>query len=210
MNLKPLPASDMVFQKQHYSKYTARDLAKEKESYLAFSTTLHPQQLNQLNDKNLMRQSVYNGIKDIVSTSRLSELMEQKRLSVKPDVQLTLPLTIKQTKMSFTYDSAKNLQQNVNNFIEKMSVTDEQIKKLMLETTSQVETNSWYEHRMGRITASNFYQVCTRVETLRKKPNESTESLLNKLLGLTSVPSEKIVSDMEMQWNLVQRRFMTT
>ena len=81
--------------------------------------------------------------------------MEQKCFSKKPDVQLTLPLTIKQTKMSFS---------KMLIIIEKMSVSDEQIKSLMLET------------------------------------------LVNKLLGLTSVPSEKD----SIRYGLMQRRYMTT
>lgn len=59
-----------------------------------------------------------------------------------------------------------------------LAITKEQQDALGDVTASQGSSELWKLHRLGRITASNFKRVFTRVETLRRKPNEDPANLL--------------------------------
>ena len=48
-------------------------------------------------------------------------------------------------------------------------------------------------HRQGRITAPIFYCVCTQVNTLRKKPDEVTDSLFETKMGVNMAPPTKAI-----------------
>ena len=48
-------------------------------------------------------------------------------------------------------------------------------------------------HRQSRITASIFHRVYTRVNTLRKKPDEVTDSLFETIMRVNVVPPTKAI-----------------
>ncbi|KAK6171766.1 hypothetical protein SNE40_018199 [Patella caerulea] len=69
--------------------------------------------------------------------------------------------------------------------------TSEIIFHINEATLGQSTNSSWYSLREGRITASNFYAVHTRVQTLKKKHDNSGDEdirpLLKKIMGYTKL-----------------------
>ena len=62
-------------------------------------------------------------------------------------------------------------------------------------TVAQSQNEAWRSHRMGRITASNFYRVFAKVETMKKSDKNNcsgteAQKLADSLLG-HSAPPEK-------------------
>ena len=66
--------------------------------------------------------------------------------------------------------------------------TPEEIQSIEETTRGQGDNTAWQRMREGRITASNFYSVYTKVNTLAKNPTANVESLCNILLGNVKAP----------------------
>lgn len=99
----------------------------------------------------------------------------------------------------------------VTNFAESCSTTEEfitqlptlseqEIAKIEKETIGQSENSTWVIQRKGRITASNFYAVFTKVNSLKGETMNSkwlnADPLIRRLMGyagidLTDLPSLK-------------------
>ena len=83
------------------------------------------------------------------------------------------------------------------------SISDEEIGHIEQITVGQAENEIWHIQRKARITASNYYQVSTKVETLLKseRENVNTDSVRDSLLekkGLNeNIPSLKYGRNME-------------
>ena len=182
---------DMVFHKHHYTKVSSRDLAEEKKEYLAFSASLYEEHLQQLKNEDELRKSLYESLKAEIPTARISEIMEHKRLTTKEKPIFDLPLSMLMAKTKFIYNKNKTMPDNISDYIDMISPSSTQIKNLQVATSKQAQTEEWNEHRVGRITASNFYRVCTRVETLKLKPSDNVDSLKNLLLGKSNFPTTK-------------------
>ena len=69
-----------------------------------------------------------------------------------------------------------------------MVLTDEQISDLQLATMGQADSEDWLTQRYGRITASNFHRVYTRMNTLQAKPTADPKPLLRALMGYLPEP----------------------
>ena len=50
-----------------------------------------------------------------------------------------------------------------------LNLSDFEINLIEEVTRSQSSSDEWFQQREGRITASNFHRVYTRIETLKKK-----------------------------------------
>ena len=59
-----------------------------------------------------------------------------------------------------------------------LKVTEEEILQIQNTTTGQSENEIWFKLRKGRITASKFYQVYTRVNTIQKMGRKTRIVLL--------------------------------
>ena len=69
-----------------------------------------------------------------------------------------------------------------------MKPADEQADDLQLATVGQAACENWLLQRCGRITASNFHRLNSRMKTLYAKPSEDPKSLLKLLMGTTPAP----------------------
>ena len=71
-------------------------------------------------------------------------------------------------------------------------LTAEKIVQIEQATVGQADNTLWHAHRKGRITASNFYKVKTKVESLRKdeKNTVSAEKLVASLIGECAPPRD--------------------
>lgn len=184
VDLTALPATQITWQKTHYTKEKQKDLKVEQDAYLSFSASLHESHLAQLHDKEKLREKLFKSMKNELGTSRISELITNKRLNIVESPNIDVPESIVSISETFQYDQNKTLEENIDIFKQKITVSDKQIKDLAIVSSKQSETPIWQQQRKGRITASNFYRVCTKMETLDKKTNANTKPLTDSLLGI--------------------------
>ena len=50
-------------------------------------------------------------------------------------------------------------------------------------TVGQADNEAWHQQREGRITASSFYRVFTKVESMKASKENSADKLVDSLLG---------------------------
>ena len=72
--------------------------------------------------------------------------------------------------------------------------TAEEIAGIEQETIGQSENEAWHTYRKGRITASMFYRVYTKVETIRSTGDYSTADKLVQCLKGHTKPPEHLAS----------------
>ena len=183
VDVEPTEASKMVFQKCHYTSASNRDFVKEKDAYLKFNPTLHSQEVKMLEDIQGGRKRFYDEIKDIVPTSRFSELMEERPLSRPNGVAYDLPEALTTQISNFVYLQDKSIEENVELFTQSLNVTDKQIDDVKHLTQAQNINTHWGFYRKGRLTASNFSRINSRSKTLQVKPDEDPMPLINTLTG---------------------------
>ena len=69
------------------------------------------------------------------------------------------------------------------------SFTEEQITELEKATRGQGDNPEWSRQRKGRCTASNSKAVCTRMDTIGKRPDTNPKALVDRIIGVKQVPS---------------------
>ena len=72
-----------------------------------------------------------------------------------------------------------------DDLLSKMTLTDKDIIEIERSTVGQSSNPFWFKIRKGRITASNFYRVYTKMESIKKDDSISCDSLLNSLINPT-------------------------
>ena len=78
---------------------------------------------------------------------------------------------------------ASEFDQECNQIFHKLSITEES-KFLANSTSLQSMSNTWHEHRLGRITASRFGQAC------RTNPQKPSKSLVDSILTRSQFSSQ--------------------
>jgi hypothetical protein len=80
----------------------------------------------------------------------------------------------------------------VDDFINKVKALEEcEINAVERESRKQHTSTVWQAQRQWRITASNFHDVATKVNSITKKQNASTTNLVGRLSGKI-VPNENV------------------
>ena len=84
---------------------------------------------------------------------------------------------------------------------ESTILSSDEINAIEKITVGQADNEAWHQQREGRITASNFYRVFTKVESMKVSGENSADKLVNSLLGkakpTTNLPALKYGRDME-------------
>ena len=70
----------------------------------------------------------------------------------------------------------------VKEFLQKISLPVVELNKIEKETRGQSDNATWYEARKGRVTASNFYRVHTKIQSMKKNPKTDIRALLKSLI----------------------------
>ena len=80
-------------------------------------------------------------------------------------------------------------------------LSSDEIDAIEKITVGQADNEAWHQQREGRITASNFYRVFTKVESMKVSEENSADKLVDSLLGKakppTNLPALKYGRDME-------------
>lgn len=81
-------------------------------------------------------------------------------------------------------------------------LSSDEIDAIEKITVGQADNEAWHQQREGRITASNFYRVFTKVESMKVSKENSADKLVDSLLGKakppTNLPALKYGRDMEL------------
>ena len=71
----------------------------------------------------------------------------------------------------------------VEDFLQSMKLGDHEIACIEESTREQSDSAMWKTVRFGRLTASNFYRVYTRIETLKSAPTADMSKLVHSFLN---------------------------
>ena len=82
----------------------------------------------------------------------------------------------------FQIDETCTQDENIIKFINSLNLPDFQIKLIEEATRSQSSSDEWFKQREGRVRASNFHRVYTRLETLKKNPNKNINNRTQLLI----------------------------
>ena len=81
-------------------------------------------------------------------------------------------------------------------------LSSDEIDAIEKITVGQANNEAWHQQREGRITASNFYRVFTKVESMKVSEDNSADKLVDSLLGKakppTNLPALKYGREMEL------------
>ncbi|CAH1233132.1 REST [Branchiostoma lanceolatum] len=80
----------------------------------------------------------------------------------------------------YTYDTRTQ-------FINSLIISKDDVEMLEKATRAQCNSPIWSMARRGRLTASNFYSVYTKVQSIKKDPDTETGSLLGRIMGYDRV-----------------------
>ena len=105
----------------------------------------------------------------------------------------------------FTYSESNTLQQNVVEFARSLNVSKNQNEHLKNLTKVQASSKLWLEQRWGRMTASNFHRICSRMNRLTKKTGENPNYLLRSLLYSKPFESEETRYGKSMEPHAIQK-----
>ena len=98
------------------------------------------------------------------------------------NVPILPELVTRVVSCNFDHYSDSNLNDLVRELCTEMNVCDSQIRALEQATIKQSETALWKEHRVGRITASNFGRVQKWMTNSGSNPNADPSKLVQALL----------------------------
>ena len=68
-------------------------------------------------------------------------------------------------------------------------LSSDEIDAIEKITVGQANNEAWHQQREGRITASNFYRVFTKVESMKFSGESSAKKLVDSLLGKAKPPA---------------------
>ncbi|XP_078661878.1 uncharacterized protein LOC144905933 [Branchiostoma floridae x Branchiostoma belcheri] len=74
-------------------------------------------------------------------------------------------------------------QDSTTEFISSLVISKDDVAVLEKATRGQSSSPIWTMARRGRLTASNFYSIYTKVQSIKKRPGTSADALLGKLMG---------------------------
>ncbi|XP_068690180.1 uncharacterized protein [Montipora foliosa] len=121
-----------------------------------------------------------NGLAQTRPTAQILKSMES-RLHGQPRHKLYMTECAENFSSSFNGEE----QEKINGFLATLPLSDEEVTSIEKETRGQSTSTAWKEHRKGRITASNFKEVCTKIDSLAKSRGNvkpKTTPLLAKLV----------------------------
>ena len=175
---------DIFFDKARYMKdeENKEKLAENKIKFLDFSPSW-PSKVQQLENTSSTRNQLYNLLKDDIYGSCLWEAMEGRSLSQEDSAKvntISCPTLIDITE-TFLKTEDKT---DIKKFSESIIFTKEQINTIKLQTVSQSQSESWFNHRIGRITASKFHHVYTRSKTLQTVDDDQIAEASQSIITL--------------------------
>ena len=115
------------------------------------------------------------------------------------------PKTVKQLSDKYTFNQSNTLLQNAVEFTKSLIDSKNQIEHLKNLTKEQASSKLWSEQRWGRMSASNFHRICSRMNTFTKNSDENLNDLLRSLLYSKPFESEETKYGKFMEPHAIQK-----
>lgn len=162
------------------SKEDARLKLKRKLEYLPMSDSGK----NLVSDKKKMRNKFYEAVKEIAPNSCFVQLVEGKVQNAPYENE---NLTINARTLSLS-EHAELLKKEPNfseeSYLNSIKLSKNQIDSIYQNTITQSKSKFWFEQRKGRITASKFKKIYTRMNTLKNENStEDPTPLISEIMG---------------------------
>ena len=172
---------EIAFTKSTYKRRNDESSKVDNAAYAQFT----PDESPELDDMNFMRQKIYDQIKDHVPQSRFVEVMESKKKSksILCDQSSNHDdhnIILKAEKFAYNFDIS--LENNVNSFTNSLQIDQNDINNIYARTKEQSQTILWQNLRKGRITASKFHNVFTRINSINKDCSQNPDCLIKELI----------------------------
>ena len=142
-------------------------------------TPLSKQQEEEVKNETEMRKKLYDALKDAVPEACFIGNCEKRRYN-KP--VLNIPANYVSVAVDINNNDTLDKCAKLNAFKEAVSITDDDRSNIKTATQDQSGSETWHEQRKGRITASMFHRVATRVDTIRKDPSTNPSKLVESIL----------------------------
>lgn len=112
-------------------------------------------------------------------------------ISYKPPVEEDVPPPLPElAELLIDKHADENEDNLIVMFSEQLSFNDASLKELEKATRGQSSKRAWVEQRKGRITASNFHDVYTKVKTLLRMRGQTVKTKVSPLLAKMLYPAD--------------------
>ena len=145
-----------------------------------------PYETEEMENPESMRKKIYGLVKDHIPESRFVEIMEIKKKRT-PSVQISdnnnlLLHSVMKKSDEYVYDEDSTLESNVSKFTMTLEISEDVVSSIYINTKEQANSKLWHELRKGRITASKYHNVYTKINSFNNKSSVSTTALVKELI----------------------------
>ena len=192
----PGKLSNFLIKQDTYQKKFLCDSTKAKETHkrkLMFNP-VNEKGKDYLGSEKKMRTDIYNRIKNLIPNSCFTNIMlDQSNIDFSVDKSHPNVPTMFDFAQSFMgkYPYSGITQAVVNDFNEHIKLTELQIQTVYRITQTQSESKDWVDLRKGRLTASKFNRIYTRINTLKNEPHQDHTALITEIMGYSSNTSKQ-------------------
>ena len=194
VDTKPKEIKEPLFDKAHYVKDAdSRSKALEGNKTFQDFSPSWPSKVQKLNNTSLVREELYPTLKEHIEGSCLWEMMEsrsqkQERCETEANECSTLEQIADEylaNNSNLSVDSCTIEQ--LKEYSQSISFSDAQIEVVNKKTVVQSDSEIWFQHRNGRITASKFRRIYTRSKTLQTLDKtaliDASKAVLSEVMG---------------------------
>ncbi|XP_066934311.1 uncharacterized protein [Clytia hemisphaerica] len=193
--VKPGKLSNFLIKQDRLDKrFSEQSSLKKKkaaqQARINYNPAPSPLKMNIANKK-LMRMKLFNATRQIVPQSTFIETYEGKEKPRKIKHKNTKHVeTLEEiANKSITYANEKDGDKCAAQYINKIkSMTVEDMKSVCILTEKQSSSKVWFAQRKGRITASKFRRVYTKMNSLKRDENKDHTKLVSDLMGYIEKP----------------------
>jgi len=179
--IQPGKLSSFVFQQEKYSKLATSKTKSDAIASLKRRLEYAPMSNSGkelVSNKKEMRQRFFNSFKDVIPDSCFIQTIEGKQPELEEHIVDFKILSLKEHAQNFKdkqcYDE--------ESYLKAITLSKSQISTVYGKTVAQSNSKFWVEQRKGRITASKFKKVFTRMESLKKSEDDPIP-IVNEIMG---------------------------
>lgn len=132
------------------------------------------------NDPSTIRNELGDALRDIIPNSCFIQMLDSTPMPEAPAIVCPKPLLDTAIELSVGGET------DIEVLLTESSLTTEQIDTINEATVLQSSSKDWHAQRKGRITASNFARVDSKMKNMGRRSD--TDSLVKAIVGLQDTP----------------------
>ena len=184
IDIKPTKAEELFFCNAKYTSNKGKSESQKynKLKYKKYEPSLFNKHKTEITNVAEIRNALFQSLKLDIKHSCISEMIEGKTHPAKNPAKIlspSLPVLIRNLGSKIP----------INSIMSSIQLSDDECTLIEGKTRGQSQNPIWHEQRKGRLTASKFYQICTRSNTLLRKPNEDPHRLVSEIMAYESIPT---------------------